>query len=97
MLAGALDHYTEYLHGRFVGAGWGSVSVEADGDTWTLGDGPVVATVSGPAYDVLRSVCARRSTTQIRALAWTGDVDGFLTTLTSVLYGTYSVPEADQP
>jgi uncharacterized protein (TIGR03083 family) len=83
----ALDHYTDYLHQRFVEAGWGSVRVEAGGDTWTLGDGPVVAAVSGAAYDVLRSLCARRSAAQIRRLSWTGDVDGFLATLTTVLYG----------
>jgi len=97
ILAVALDHYTAYLHGRFVEAGWGSVRVEADGDIWTMGVGPEVATVSGAAYDVLRSLCARRSAAQIRRLTWTGDVDGFVATLSTVLYGTYAVPTDDQP
>ncbi len=93
----ALDHYAEYLHNRFTAAGWGSAQVAAGADTWTIGAGPTVATISGPTYDVLRSLCARRSEAQIRRLTCTGDIDGFLATLTAVLYGTYTVPVDDQP
>lgn len=97
VLAVALDHYTDYLHQRFVEKGWGSLDIEAGGDRWTVGEGSVTASVESSAFDVLRSLCARRSAAQIRGMSWTGDVDGFLATLTTVLYGTYSVPHDDQP
>jgi len=95
-LTAALDHYCGYLHGLLADAGWGTVVVQAD-HARSLGSGPVRAHVAAPAYDVLRTVCARRSERQIRALAWEGDLDGFVEFLRTGWSGGYTLPATDQP
>jgi MDMPI C-terminal domain len=45
---------------------------------WVVGDGPPVATVTAPAFELFRALSGRRSIDQIRAFEWEGDRDTFL-------------------
>ena len=48
------------------------------------------ASLEAAPFELLRAVSGRRSTAQLRALAWTGDVEAFLPFLSA-----YGIPETD--
>lgn len=52
-------------------------------------DRPVVATVSGSSFDLLRAFSGRRTEAEIRSLSWDGDVDAVLP---SVTFGPFRRP-----
>ena len=92
----ALDHYTGFVDGLLSGAGWGTLDVDAAGETVQLGSaGNHRARLRASPFDVLRAFSGRRSARQIRALEWEGDVDAFLEFLASGFPGGYSLPVAD--
>jgi len=96
LVAVALDHYLGFVDGLLVQAGWGSLVVTAGSETHRLGgDAPHAAAVAGAPFELLRMFAARRSLDQIRALAWTGDVDQFLGFLSDGLGGSYAIPARD--
>ena len=98
VLAVALDHYCDHLSGLLAGAGWGRLTVQShDGEQWYLGAGAPRVAVAGSAYDLLRTLAARRSERQVRVLRWSGDVDGLVAFLRECWTGGYSLPVADQP
>lgn len=95
-VAVALDHYAGYLGELLTNAKWGTVEIAVDGEVRVAGGtGPRHAGVSAPAFEVLRALSARRSLGQLRALAWTGEVDELLALLQSAFAGGYSLPAAD--
>ena len=60
------------------------------GTTWEPTDGrPVVATVTGSSFDLLRTFSGRRTEAEVRSLAWDGDVDAVLPSLT---FGPFRLP-----
>lgn len=71
----ALDFYLDSFHGTLVEASVGTVVARIGEDEWTLGSGDVVAGWTTDRYEAFRSLGGRRSEAQIRAGAWTGDVD----------------------
>jgi Mycothiol maleylpyruvate isomerase N-terminal domain. len=95
-VAVALDHYLGYLDELLTGAGWGTLDVDAGGESRHLGaHGAHQARVRAQPFELLRAVSMRRSVRQIRALDWDGDVDGLLQLLQSSLTGGYALPDAD--
>ena len=52
--------------------------LEADGWTGVAGRGEPEATVRAPLVDLLRALTGRRSAAQVRAYAWTGDPEPYL-------------------
>lgn len=77
-LRSALDFYLDSFHESLVEADVGSIEVVADGESWTLGKGEVLAHWTTDRYEALRALGGRRSEEQIRAGAWVGDVDRFV-------------------
>lgn len=78
------------------GAGWGTLDVDAGGESRHLGaHGAHQARVRAQPFELLRAVSMRRSVRQIRALDWDGDVDSLLSLLQSSLTGGYALPDAD--
>lgn len=68
------------------------VTTDGTGSTWVPEiERPVVATVSGSSFDLLRSLSGRRSVDEIRSLSWDGDVDAVLP---SFSYGPFRPPAA---
>ncbi len=64
-----------------------------DGDEWDpTDDRPVVATVTAPAFELLRAFSGRRTEREIRALAWEGDVDAALPSLSFGPFAPRSTP-----
>jgi uncharacterized protein (TIGR03083 family) len=59
------------------------VATDGAGATWVPPiERPVVATVSGSSFDLLRTFSGRRSEAEVRSLHWDGDVDAVLPSLT---------------
>ena len=52
------------------------------GTTWDPDDRDVAATVTAPAFELLRALSGRRTEAEIRALGWDGDVDAVLPSFT---------------
>jgi hypothetical protein len=85
-LAVGLDFYLDRSHQDLVAHGRGSLGVQAQDpprDRWTLGAGGEVATLAATRYELFRALGGRRSQRQLRAMAWTGDVDAVAAVLTS--------------
>lgn len=60
-------------------AGVGPLRIRGGSDEWIVGgEGEPVATVTAPAYELLRALIGRRSLAQIRAYAWEGDSEPFV-------------------
>jgi uncharacterized protein (TIGR03083 family) len=74
----SLDFYLGSLDEGLRAAEQGAVEVLAGEEHHRAGDGIVRAAVSGESFELLRALSARRSRDQIRALDWSGDVDGVL-------------------
>jgi hypothetical protein len=77
-LVAALDFYLTSFDETLTEAQLGAVEVTVDGEHWTLGSGPVVASVSADRYELFRSLGGRRSEAQVRALHWQGDADAIV-------------------
>ncbi len=86
----ALDFYLDSWDHELVASSLGAVRVEADGEVRVVGAGEVVASVSGPAFELLRALSGRRSAAQIGALGWTGDAATFVPTVSR-----YETPAED--
>lgn len=66
------------------------VATDGAGATWVPPiERPVVATVSGSSFDLLRSLSGRRSEAEIRDLSWDGDIDAVLPSFT---FGPFRLP-----
>ena len=92
----ALDHYLGFADEMLTDARWGTLEVVAGTEGRLLGaHGPHHARLRAQPFEVLRSVCGRRSARQIRALDWDGDVDDLLALLEKSLTGGYSLPQLD--
>ena len=55
------------------------------------------ARVVAPLLELVRSLSARRSERQVRALRWSGDLDGVIAFLRHCWSGGYALPAVDQP
>lgn len=88
----ALDHYLAHIHEQLEPGGAGSVRFRADGLDRTVGRGDVVATLHTDSFTLLRSLSARRSLREVRALRWDGDADRALALVVSAFSGGYSFP-----
>lgn len=76
-LAVALDFYLDSCHQTLGGA----VTVSVGDAEWTLGPPPAVASLTTDRFELFRALGGRRSEAQLRALAWTGDVDAIVPVL----------------
>jgi hypothetical protein len=88
-----LDFYLDSCHQDLVASGAGALGVRASDspeERWTLGEGAEVATLEATRYELFRAFGGRRSERQIRALAWTGDVDEMV-----ALLSRYPMPIGD--
>lgn len=74
----ALDFYLDCFHRAVLEADAGALLVHVGDVEWHLGTGPVTATLSTTAFELLRSIGGRRSAAQIRSLSWTGEVERLL-------------------
>ena len=90
ILVVALDFYLESFDETLREAGAGTVELRTGGEMFTAGDGPVIAALEGPRYEVFRALGGRRSERQIRNMKWTGDVDGVVP-----IVSRYPLPERD--
>ncbi len=86
----ALDFYLDSWSEDLIAAGIGAVRVVADGEERVVGTGGVVASVTAPAFELLRALSGRRSAAQIGAFAWTGDAARVIPTMSR-----YDVPGED--
>lgn len=95
----AVDHYVAFLDEQLRADRWGVLEVVAGDRTHRAGgdDGPVRARLEAPPFDVLRAIAARRSAAQLRAMAWSGDVDAALDRLAEIYRGGYALPASDLP
>lgn len=60
-------------------AGAGSLRIRGGTDEWVVGgEGEPLATVTAPAFELLRALIGRRSVAQIRAYEWEGDPEPFV-------------------
>ncbi len=79
----ALSRYGPFFCERAANAELPIVSVtvvpDAIGDQgWTSGEGNAAATLSGSAFDLLRTFTGRRSVEQVLAMDWSGDPEPYL-------------------
>jgi uncharacterized protein (TIGR03083 family) len=74
-LAVGLDFYLISFDETLTAAGVGAVEVAVGDESWTLGPGAPIASVTGERFELFRALGGRRSGAQIRALAWRGDAD----------------------
>ncbi len=87
----ALDHYLGALDERIRrDAGDHALELRFDGERVVAGTGPIGATVTASAFELLRALSGRRSRRQLEALEWTGDVDRF-----APLLSAYRIPATD--
>ncbi len=86
----ALDFYLDTWDEDLAASGLGAVRVDADGEMRVVGRGEVVASVTAPAFELLRALSGRRSAAQIAAFAWTGDAATFVPTVSR-----YDTPAED--
>jgi len=73
-----LDIYARAMAARVTAAGAPALSIVAGDRTWTLGDGPVGASVSAPPFEMFRALTGRRTQDQVAGFAWTGDSHRYL-------------------
>jgi uncharacterized protein (TIGR03083 family) len=88
----ALDFFLGSVDEDLRAAHAGAVELRTGREVHVAGDLPVRATVTAEPFDLLRTLSARRSAAQIRALDWDGDVDAVLEHL-----GRYPLPQHDLP
>ncbi|MFM2077123.1 MAG: hypothetical protein RJA49_1013, partial [Actinomycetota bacterium] len=88
----ALDHYLGHIDEQLIARGEGQVRLVAGELDRTLGRGAVVATLHTEPFTLLRSLSARRSLREVRALPWDGDVDRALALIVAAFDGGYSFP-----
>jgi uncharacterized protein (TIGR03083 family) len=69
---------TRDLASSLVARGLGAVQVSTDGREWTVGPGAPVASVEAPPFELFRAASGRRSPAQLRALAWSGDLQPYI-------------------
>jgi uncharacterized protein (TIGR03083 family) len=55
-----------------------AVQVRIDGSDYVVGDAAPVATLTGSAFEVLRLLGSRRTLTELRQAAWSGDLDAVI-------------------
>ncbi len=84
----ALDFNLTSFEETVVEAGVGGVRVQLTDEDWIIGPDPVVATITTDPFELFRALGGRRSETQIRSLAWTGDADAVIP-----LVSRYPLPE----
>ena len=89
----ALDHYVGFIDELLGAAGWGAIELVSGVDVHHVGVGTQRARVTAPPFELLRSLSARRSADQLRALAWQGDADAFVAWFGGALQGGYALPE----
>ena len=77
-LAVALDFYVDAFSQALAGNGEGAVVVHVGEEAWTAGRGPAVASVTADRLPLLRAFGGRLALGDVRALAWSGDVDAVL-------------------
>jgi uncharacterized protein (TIGR03083 family) len=77
-LAVALDSYLVTFERALDSGAIGSVEISDGRERWTLGPGPVVASVTADRYELFRALGGRRSAGQVRSLQWSGDLDAIL-------------------
>ena len=87
-LAVALDFYLESLEESLAEADLGALAVQVDHEGWTLGPGPVVASLRAPRYELFRALGGRRTRREIAGLDWSGDADPVID-----LLSRYPMPE----
>jgi uncharacterized protein (TIGR03083 family) len=85
----ALDFYLESLDETLRGTGSNAIELFVGEERHVVGVPPVVASVKGDPFELLRSLSGRRSLDQIRALDWDGDADSLAPQLSR-----YPLPEA---
>lgn len=73
-----LNSLIDALRRRIERGGLPALHLEADGEEWLLGEGDPAATVSAPAFELMRALAGRRSIAQIAAHRWQGDREAYL-------------------
>ena len=63
---------------RLRNAGVGTLHLEANGKTWTAGDGDPVAAVRASRFEFFRALSGRRSPEQVAGYDWEGDPQPFI-------------------
>ena len=86
----SLDWYLDSLEEALVELNLGALEVVTEPERRIVGHGDAVATVTAPAFEILRACAGRRSTAQIAGFSWTGDAARFLPHLSR-----YSFPDED--
>lgn len=90
-LVAALDFHLHEFHGRLLAAGCGARVVTTDtGESFGVGGRAPIASVGATRFELFRAFGGRRSTAQMRAFEWTGDVDAVLPYVSA-----YGVPAHD--
>ena len=89
-LTAALDFYVDYLHQTLRDRQVGSVELVLPDESVVVGVGPTRARLAADRLEIFRTLGGRRSEQQIRALTWTGDVDGM-----APLIAAYPMPLVD--
>lgn len=86
-VAVALDTYAFRFRRKIEKEGLPPVVISDGVHKWQSGEGPVAATVTGPPFELLRSLTGRRTPSEIeKNLQWTGDFATYLPYVS--LYGT---------
>jgi hypothetical protein len=89
----SLDHYLGFLDGVLHEQSIGRLDLTFGTERRVVGEGAPGASrasLDAAPFELLRAVSGRRSTAQLRALAWTGDAEAFLPFLSA-----YGIPETD--
>lgn len=79
VLAVANDFTITHLHSQRVSAaGPGALEIRSGDQSWTVGEGEPVATLTAEPFELMRALSGRRTPEQIAAMDWTGDPTPFL-------------------
>ena len=70
--------YTTGIDLRLQGTRTGTLQLEADGKTYTAGEGDPVATVRASRFELFRALSGRRSPEQVAGYDWEGDPEPFI-------------------
>jgi uncharacterized protein (TIGR03083 family) len=89
-VAVSLDHYLGYLDERLTEHGQGAVRFVVGGVDRVVGRGQTVASLRAEPFQLLRTVSARLTLSEIRALSWDGDVEAALALLRTAFDGGYA-------
>lgn len=68
----ALGFYLESFEETLAETSLGAIQFQGGDETWTVGSGDVVASVTATQYELLRALGGRRTPAEIRSLVWTG-------------------------